>query len=512
MNLQLLRNRLNKHPIGLLTVFLLLFMWLPTSMFADIRYRQTEIVTEEEAYRDTKVVAADLFGDQSKEILIIDLKTRRMETYFLSGGRYEGLKVALPEPAEKASLIYLLRLAGNRKYSLAYIVGRSMYHFREGTAGLETQPTFLLDMPTTPTVSENIYASLLPLNIDLNNDGLDEILYPEGDRIAFLTPNSEGSFDRRFFPTGLSVYELNFFNIDEAFLYRWTEMEDLHHTYIAPHIEFVMKDVNNDNLLDVLYLWLDEYLIFFQKPDLYFSEDPDVTFEVKPIHNYSQNIADINLDGIPDMVTTKSSFDVMSPMSDVEIMYGEVKRTQPREIEFKTIKTYRHKDPIGITYMADFNGDQRLDLASTYFSYNFASAEELVDYLYGKHLRFKIRYYLQSENNTFSTIPSYEIELTILKDYVYESLDSILCNKDIDGDGWCEFFITNGKDQCRIYLFNKKKRQFSKKPIELQLEQNGYQGLSHTLTDLNNDGIKDLLVRKRGEKNEIVLEIFLSEK
>ena len=132
----------------------------------------------------------------------------------------------------------------------------------------------------------------------------------------------------------------------------------------------------------------------------------------------------------------------------------------------------------------------------------------MIDYAFGKWLRFKLRYYLQNKNGTFPELPSYEKELTVRRTFIHPVLHSISYDHDVDGNGWKDLFLMPDKKHCEIYLFDKQKKEFPKRPIRIAIKSPDRLFGLPLITDINDDDTKDIAILKTVNSKKIV-EIFL---
>lgn len=496
---------------GTLLIFLIGIL-LPVHIYAKLDYQRLETELVHPRTAGIQVVLVNLFGDCTKEILLFPPEKDSLTIYYFKDNRLMPVTLKLPDNARYASIFYLQRVNNSEVWNIAYLSGKTIYYFPQKGSRISGSPDILTTLTlnisssfTSPTPDEKD----LVKNPDLDNDGYEEILIPTGDTIGFLSRREDGKYLFKSLP-GKSVGVLLSMGTKKTSSYFDEEFKPAAEVYLSSRMfnNFLFKDVNGDNLLDCLRFKNSRWHIYLQKKPLTFSEEADYILPEDTDTAYYENVVELNGDGIPDVVLTNTRYDIMSPQTEVKILYGEKPSEDSNEIKFINTKVYRHKDPVGLVYLVDVNNDHRLDIVSTYFSYNFASAEQLIDYAFGKWLRFKLRYYLQRDNGDFPDLPDFEKEITIRREFVFRSFNSIVLDCDINGDHWKDLFIMPDKERCELYLFDSEKKNFEKHPVKLVLKSPGIVSETPLLTDINNDGTLDVVLFKNAGSKRY-LEIFL---
>ena len=317
-----------------ITALLLVLMVFGNPVFA-LDFDRIELGFDTQPSRAIEVGIADIVADGKKEIIVLKSKPAELSIFFLNNKTFEEIKTSLPDSLMESTLWYLARVKNKQKYSPVYLSGRSFYYFPEGRAGLDTHPLLLADLPSSPSLGRNGSFSFLTANPDFNNDGWDELLFPADESVGFLTRTESGAFSGRLI-RAISPEMTLHFSISSDVSYR----ESVHtasRTYLSstfgyPGYSFLIKDLNSDGRLDLLNMRGEQYFIYLQGNNLDFREEPDFVISRNTFLYHAQNIADINRDGVPDMVHTESSFDIMSPLTDVEVSFGRINDVENREL------------------------------------------------------------------------------------------------------------------------------------------------------------------------------------
>ena len=448
-----------------------------------------------------RIHPVNLLGDQTADLAIVQGSTVAIHT--LDGKNYQLRQtVSLPAPTQLSGKSYysFARLGNKDRYSLVFMTPEGVYHYPLGPDGLLAQPTILLKRPTALERTGEGSLQYFDFAIDLNNDGLDELLLPQDKGFAIFRQDTNLQFTEINLPRSAQRVSKTFFfqqllspdpprvPAASGALVRRRGVENL-----------LLYDANGDGLQDLIFSKvvpgpgskeLERYEIFLQGPRMAFNAEPSQTIEVPYEVNADVTFRDFDRDGRLDAVAIQSNMDVVNPRTVMKFFMATRDKNQMFTRETDRFVT---RDPIGIVRLADFNRDGYTDFALTNLSYQFGSAEDIVDIVLASKVGFKLQFFLGGPKG-FSHKPSAEKELQLsMKPDSYDGYPPLYIVDDMNGDGISDLVVRTDQETVQIFVsqaglaFPGQPNETLTVPEDAQL----------TFRDLNGDRLTDLIVSSR---------------
>jgi hypothetical protein len=483
---------LNPKKLGL--------VWVVTLLTAvpvwGVSFRPVSVPVSNISPQDT-VHPIDLWGDSKHELVVARAKGE-LEIYGWEGNSL-ALQQTLRIPLQKENVTYFsfAHLSRHEKAFPVVLLSDGLYFYpRQGERFADT-PQRLLERTPLSVQGEGPPLQYFDLSYDLDRDGVDEILLPEQEGFSIFHAEEEFSFRRISIPR-------NPFKRTKSFQFRQQLPDDpVRVSVISGSImyrrgvdDLVFLDANGDGLEDIVYTSIlpgrksqdvERYEIFFQKKGLTFNTTPDQVVEIPYNERAYVTFRDFNKDGRAEAFVVTSNYDIVAPRTVVRILGGSTSRTTDSKERLK----FTTKDPIGLVKLGDFNADGLEDFACTFFSYQFASAEDIASLVAANRVKFRLQFYLGNKQKLFGKQPDYEYELNLsLKPESYGAYLPFYLVDDMNGDKIADLIARADETRVAIYL-SQGKLSYPRQP---SFAFNVPTDAMLAFDDLNGDGKTDILI------------------
>lgn len=441
----------------------------------------------------------NVLGRASKDVLVVNDSTVHVFSLGQTGFQLvQSLAFPLPEEKGQRHFYGFARLQKDAPYSLMVQLPKGVAWYPIENGLLSPQPQILFAAPLASSKSSGPAIQYFDMSLDLNDDGIDEILLPEENGFSITYKNSDQSYKKVSLPR-------NAFKETDSFRFSTDIPDDpVRVPFITGSLsrkrgitDLLFFDANNDNKLDLIYTSthtsgtgkeVERYDVFLQENDFSFGAKPSQSIGIPYDSSARVTFRDINTDGKLDAVLVHSNFDIVNPRTIVKFFIGSGENYQVFEKESDRFVT---KDPIGLVQLADFNYDKVPDFVMTYFSYQFGSMEDIVDLAFSSKLRFRLRYFLGKGKQGYSREPVMEKEITLnMKMEDMGGSPPVSMVEDMNGDGFMDLVVRSSATQLDVYT-TQGKLAFPAKPTEsFRIPEGSYLSFE----DINGDGLSDIIV------------------
>jgi hypothetical protein len=280
--------------------------------------------------------------------------------------------------------------------------------------------------------------------------------------------------------------------------------------------------MNKDDRLDIVAPQLGALNIYLQQDDGMFrskpeevsiSPDIDINYwwdlreadgsqkdQSNISHKVLEEIADINGDGVPDIIVQHSKGSgVLKQINDFEFYFGQILNGAiafPYTPSTRIAIEERLLEPT----LVDLNGDKKMEVLLSSFD---ISISDIVTALFSRKVKQDILVFGMDSNDNFNAEPlvrdDVEIRFSLSSGQTGEPMFTL---EDIDGDNFKDLLLSDGEDKIKVRLADKEKqRSFARraKSYDLNLPQNA---ASVTAEDINADQKSDLIMYYSGLDDE----------
>ncbi|MCX7716797.1 MAG: VCBS repeat-containing protein [Candidatus Sumerlaeaceae bacterium] len=469
-------------------------------------------VPRQEITAGSTVHPVDLFGDARKELVVVQDGVARILA--LEGRNYavkQRLDFSPPQTASGKTYYCFARLGAGASSNIILVKPEGVFYYPLSNEGIAPAPALLLDRPLIQGQSSGGRFQYAEFAQDLNGDGLDDLLLPEQNGFAILRqsaplqfqpvklPRTPYTSSNRFDFQRLLTADAPRVPVISAFMGTRRGVDNL-----------LLFDANGDGRQDLVYTKTvpaagsreaDRYEVFLQGNNFSFSSQPQQVMDVPYETNADVTFRDLNRDGLLDAIVVQSNLDIVNPRTVVKFYTAQRARG---ELTTRESERFVTKDPIGIVRVDDFNRDGYADFALTYFSYQFGSAEDIVDLALANRITFRLQFYLAAGSSGFSRRPDAEQELQIsMKPDSYSGYPPVHFVRDMNGDGFTDLVLRADEGKAEVYVSDGAVRFRRQPSAEINLPQDSILSFD----DLNADGLTDIVISSR--QRETVL-IYLS--
>ena len=363
----------------------------------------------------------NVIGDARKELVVVT--GENLAVYALEGDALvlrQTLMLPVPKEANGKTYYGFARLTKGGPHSIVYIHPDGIYYYPVENGRITDSPRLLLKRQMIQGQASTRNAQFFDFAMDLDGDGLDDLLLPEAQGFSIQHQVEPGRFEPVQLPRSpykdTATFSFQRLLPDDrsrvpsisGFMSKRRGVENL-----------LLYDANGDGLEDLIYSStgpgpnsreIDRYDIFLQRKDCTFTSAPSQSITVPYESNADVTFRDINRDGRLDAIVIKSNLDVVNPKTLIKFYMAGKEQNQ---VFSKETDRFVTKDPIGVVRIADFNNDGFVDFALTYFSYQVFSAEDIVDIALSNRLKFRLQFFLGRGGRTYNRQPDYQKELQV---------------------------------------------------------------------------------------------------
>jgi hypothetical protein len=462
---------------------------------------------------DSRVFPVNLMGDAAKELAVV--RRNEVNVFAASGGEYVNVqRLLLPAGDGTAgNRVYygFARLAKNAPKSLIAMSPGGLIYYPYDGQRISGQPVQFYKGTLAKSEGGGSPVQYYDLALDLDNDGIDEMLVPEETGFSILHQGSGGAYTKVQQPR-------NAFKREDAFQFSNDVPEDptrapfftagLGHKRGVDDLLFF--DANGDKLQDLIYSStemtedsreVERYDVFLQQKGMTFSSSPSQSLAIPYDSTAQSTFRDVNSDGKLDAVVVRSNLDIVNPRTLVKFYIG----TGPGyQVFSKETDRFVTKDPIGLVQLADFNSDGLMDFAMTFFSYQFGSTDDMVDLALANKIKFKLQFFTGRGAKGYNRQPDAEKEITLnTKLENYHGNSPVMIVPDMNGDRVMDLVVRTAEDSVDVFTSEGALQYSSKAAQNISVPTDS----TLNVEDVNGDGLADLLVSSAPKQ---VLTLYLS--
>ncbi|MGI8908674.1 MAG: FG-GAP repeat domain-containing protein [Candidatus Sumerlaeaceae bacterium] len=442
----------------------------------------------------------DVLGDPAKELVVV--KRNDVSVYLISDGQYVNVQRLLLPAGDGTSgnRVYFGfgRLAKNSPKSLIVMASGGLLHYPYDGKQISEQPVQFYKGPLAKSESGGSPVQYYDLALDMDNDGVDELLVPEESGFAILRQGNGGAYSKVPLPRNSfkrkDVYQFSNDVVADPTRAPFFSASISHRRGID---DLLFYDANGDKLQDLIYSStemteqskeVERYDVFLQQKGMTFETKPNQSLAIPYDSTAQSTFRDVNADGKLDAVVVRSNLDIVNPRTLVKFYVGTGSGYQVFNQESDRFVT---KDPIGLVQLADFNSDGFTDFAMTFFSYQFGSTEDIIDLALANKIKFKLQFFLGRGASGYNRQPDADKEITLnTKLENFRGNAPVMIVNDMNGDRVRDLIVRTAEDKLDIFC-SQGSMQFPAKPSEsLTVPSDA----TTNVEDLNGDGQADLLV------------------
>jgi len=370
-------------------------------------------------------------------------------------------------------------------------------HYKENSSFLISQKTEKSFYKWGPVLSDFVF--------DINNDGLDEIVFFHDNRFYLYYLDNSGVISKNKIDI---TYKLENISLNsriwpsETFMNESNDKRYLFRPEISTKNIIFFQDVNENEVLDLISEDINS-LINFKKSNLPYEEDHQEIMKVPFLEENEQEIfLDINGDGILDKVL----IEFRDPFSkDLNFFpYAKYFIFLKTKNKFKSKPDYFFKTIIidENSPFIDIDNDGDLDFISIWSDISLGSKEDILQILTKYTLKFTLRCHRFLKGKGFSKNPDTSMTFKIKYKNLSEigSYTPFNFSDDFNLDGNKDLCIRIDPKRILVYLMEfKQKRLKFKRVVQIKIPINVNR---FKLIDLNNDNRSDVFLLA---ENKIIL-------
>lgn len=449
---------------------------------------------------DSHVVPVDLYAGPDKELAVV--RRNEVSVLALNGKEYvvaQRLLLPAGDGTAGGRVYYgFARLAKGAPKSIVTLSSGGLMYYPYNGARISEQPVTFYKGALPRSEAGGSAVQYYDLALDLDNDGIDELLVPEESGFAILHQGSNNTYTKVQQPR-------NAYKREDVFQFSNDVPPDasrpafysasLRHSRGVEDLLFY--DANGDKLQDLIYSStemtaeskeVERYDVFLQQKGMTFSSEPNQSLAIPYDSTAQSTFRDVNADGKLDAVVVRSNLDIVNPRTVVKFYVGT---GQGYQVFNKETDRFVTKDPIGLVQLADFNSDGLTDFAMTFFSYQFGSTEDIVDLALANKIKFKLQFFVGRGSRGYNRQPDAEKEITLnTKLENFHGNPPVMIVPDMNGDRVMDVIVRASEDEAEIYCSQGGLGFLAKPSATFDIPVDG----SINIEDLNGDGLADVLV------------------
>ncbi|WP_394129471.1 FG-GAP repeat domain-containing protein [Shewanella maritima] len=403
---------------------------------------------------------------------------------------------------------------------LFFINADTLYQFVPSNAQQPSQLVEVTQVSSITQTSSADYISRGRFALDINRDGLGDIVLSDFHQTHVLLGKADGQLHSQSVPLK-PIVEVTRSGAEYS------------------RAEVFSSDMNFDNLSDLVKVGEGMLEVYFQQENGQFDPVPNYISVSQPISGINwwnkrdaygrqldqsdllyrkvEQIKDMNGDGITDLVVryTKSS-GVFDRSNDYEVYLGQVQQLSPDGA--KTVNFGREAATVikadgtltGLRF-SDLDNDNIDEVVVSGFD---VGVSQIIGALLSGSIDQDVYVFKMDNNNRFPSKAneSKQVELNFSLTSG-QSGEPVVALGDLNGDSYKELILSDSDDKLKIYNGQSGKQPFSSKSSELSFTL-PTEGSMLSVSDINSDGLDDLLVQygRQDEKSlQRQLRVFIAE-
>lgn len=457
------------------------------------------------------IIPIDLVANEGKELVTfsVDNDDNRwliVYSYNIDAATYEEInRTKLP------SNLYSFDVTDSKNIGF-----QKVYFFSSDTlyCYCATQDLALIEFKEVAKISslamgkEEQYLARGDFLVDLNNDHLDDIYISDFKKVHLLITNPSGTFNTQSLPIKAQI-----------------ELSKTSATYTQTKLYFA--DVNFDQLIDIMTVGEGEFEYFLQNTNHDFSQtsksqlinklisgvdwwskasaDGEQIDQSNLVYKKVEQFKDINNDNIIDMVVryTKSS-GVLDRVNDYQIYLG-TNQNNILTYSDDASSTIKADGTLTDFKFVDVDNDKKLEVMLAGFD---IGVSQIIGALLSSSIDQDVYLFKMDKDGNFD--PDRNIAKEVELSFSISSGTSgspVVELSDINGDGLKDLLLSQGKKKLRIYMGIKGKRLFARRAEKHKILI-PKQGNMFSTEDVNNDGREDILIKYGREDNKSLSHVF----
>jgi len=448
-------------------------------------------------------VVEDLNNDGLKDLLffhmveMIGTESRIFSVFYQTKNGFPSIADQNFEVDKNAAIYCVSDIAMNHGKEILFFGQKGLFYYSADSGKFNSQPKMLMETDSMFKLPDGSFLEHYDFAVDLNEDGIDEIIVPNFHHFVIHHQDSMGAYTKKSI---LSVdLQTSIISAKEASQY-------IVASYIIPNI--IISDYNNDKKKDIIFVQESRLNIFFQNNAGTFSDEGSVNIEfgdtltktyalrIRDRNIYQRGrfkdktgiktIQDLNHDGIMDVVTetysvTKSAF---TPQKTLKIFFGRKNNEKPS----KGAVFNRSPDNMIVTTgfpgrgaILDLNGDKRMDLLIPSIELGFF---KIIRILLSGKADVDLQVYKGTEQGDYKEEPDQVIGFTLHIDRKGRRLPVANFKGDFNGDSKTDY-LGASEEEIKI-VFNPDDENIKSDPdvlFPVKIPENGMKVKPNQISD-----------------------------